>query len=509
MLPLGATPSSAGASLCPGSARRGAPRRAAHARSGAGAQRAAMTSSTASPYASRFFAPMPVTPSRSASDRGPVLGERAQRRVAEDDVGRHPELLRDARRATRAAPRRAAGRRHPANRMPRSCGRVPSPPVRPSTSRRSGTGVSPRSTAAAGSPSASVPYSPCGDQDAARQQLADHAAPVLLGEVGAETVRRQRVVALLADAVGRAAAQDVDEVAGAERLAALALQPDDRRQQLLRGDESVPGLGRLEARVAVAARAGCLAEVAEQVLAAASDRLAEREHRVEMLAEALLVGAIAGALVDQPALLHDVAEAVGHPARPRGRRRGRRDRSPGSSPRRTSAGRCARRSARRACRCPCRTRWSRPSRRRRRAGSATGSRRGRRRRARRGTAARRCPACGGTRRSARRTCGSARRRCPPSRAGCERMNASSCRRGSTFGSMRYWMFGRSKLATKCRASGSRSRSVISRCVASRRRRGERDARDAGELRRRGRRARGSRGGSRDPTATRSAPRRSR
>ena len=32
-----------------------------------------------------------------------------------------------------------------------------------------------------------------------------------------------------------------------------------------------------------------------------------------MLAEPLLVGAIAGALVDQAALLHDVAEAVGHP----------------------------------------------------------------------------------------------------------------------------------------------------------------------------------------------------
>ena len=32
--------------------------------------------------------------------------------------------------------------------------------------------------------------------------------------------------------------------------------------------------------------------------------------------------------------------------------------------------------------------------------------------------------------------------------------------------MRYWMFGRSKLETKCRAPSSESRSVISRCVAS-------------------------------------------
>ncbi len=54
---------------------------------------------------------------------------------------------------------------------------------------------------------------------------------------------------------------------------------------------------------------------------------------------------------------------------------------------------------------------------------------------------------------------------PADRSGCDRMNAASWRRGSTLGSMRYWMFGRSKLATKCRAEPSRSRSVISRCVA--------------------------------------------
>ncbi len=37
--------------------------------------------------------------------------------------------------------------------------------------------------------------------------------------------------------------------------------------------------------------------------------------------------------------------------------------------------------------------------------------------------------------------------------------------GSVFGTIRYWMFGRSKLATKCFASGMESRRVISSCVA--------------------------------------------
>ncbi|CAM5509949.1 hypothetical protein SVIOM74S_10190 [Streptomyces violarus] len=42
---------------------------------------------------------------------------------------------------------------------------------------------------------------------------------------------------------------------------------------------------------------------------------------------------------------------------------------------------------------------------------------------------------------------------------------SNCFFGSAFGTIRYWMLGRSKLATKCRADGMFSRSVISWCVA--------------------------------------------
>ena len=71
--------------------------------------------------------------------------------------------------------------------------------------------------------------------------------------------------------------------------------------------------GCFEAGVAVAAGLRCLAEVSEQVLPAAADRLAQREHRVEVLPQPHLVRPVAGALVDEPALLHDVAEAVRHP----------------------------------------------------------------------------------------------------------------------------------------------------------------------------------------------------
>ncbi len=54
---------------------------------------------------------------------------------------------------------------------------------------------------------------------------------------------------------------------------------------------------------------------------------------------------------------------------------------------------------------------------------------------------------------------------PASPACSSRRNDSSCFFGSAFGTIRYWMLGRSKLASKCRASGMPSRSVISRCVA--------------------------------------------
>ena len=58
----------------------------------------------------------------------------------------------------------------------------------------------------------------------------------------------------------------------------------------------------------------------------------------------------------------------------------------------------------------------------------------------------------------------------PASPGCSvRISSSSWRRGSSFGAIRYWMLGRSKLATKCwapAASVRLSRLAISAWVAS-------------------------------------------
>ena len=55
----------------------------------------------------------------------------------------------------------------------------------------------------------------------------------------------------------------------------------------------------------------------------------------------------------------------------------------------------------------------------------------------------------------------------PASPGCSvRSRSSSWRRGSSLGSIRYWMLGRSKLATKCRALAQFSRVAISARVCS-------------------------------------------
>ena len=55
----------------------------------------------------------------------------------------------------------------------------------------------------------------------------------------------------------------------------------------------------------------------------------------------------------------------------------------------------------------------------------------------------------------------------PALPGCSAwISPSSCRLGSFFGTMRYWIFGRSKLETKCRAPVRFSRCAISVRVAS-------------------------------------------
>ena len=92
-----------------------------------------------------------------------------------------------------------------------------------------------------------------GVEQAAGQQLAGDAAPGGFVEIGADAEGRQLVVAELGDLVGGLAAQDVDQVAGAEALAGAQRGGHD----LLRGDGAVPELGRRLAGVAVAAGVAC------------------------------------------------------------------------------------------------------------------------------------------------------------------------------------------------------------------------------------------------------------
>ena len=122
---------------------------------------------------------------------------------------------------------------------------------------------------------------------------------------------------VLPDALGVAPEQHVDEVAGAEALVLLAPQAHHGRQQLLGGHRAVERLGRRQAGVAVAARRRRLPEVSEQLHAPALDRLAEGEHRVEVLRLPPLVSGVAVALLDHAALLHDILQSVGQPRRRR------------------------------------------------------------------------------------------------------------------------------------------------------------------------------------------------
>src|SRR6202012_3781706 len=115
--------------------------------------------------------------------------------------------------------------------------------------------------------------------------------------------------AQLLDAFGGVAAQDVDQVAGAEALAAAV----DRRQRLLRRLGAVPDPGRGDAVVAVAAGPAFLAEIAEQAHAPATGGLGQADQRVELAVGEALVIVLGLGLVDHASLLHHVLQAVGHP----------------------------------------------------------------------------------------------------------------------------------------------------------------------------------------------------
>ena len=116
-------------------------------------------------------------------------------------------------------------------------------------------------------------------QQPARDELAEDVPPALGVELPADAEGRQPLVAEAAHLLGRLAAQQVDQVLGAEALAGAV----DRRERLLRRNRRVEGRHRLEAGVAVAAGGRhLLAEVAQQHLAPALGDLAVGEQRVEL-----------------------------------------------------------------------------------------------------------------------------------------------------------------------------------------------------------------------------------
>ena len=153
---------------------------------------------------------------------------------------------------------------------------------------------------------------------AERDQLAQHAAPLHLAQVGADAERAQSLVVKLRDLLGNLAAQHVDQVPGAELLPALLVKAVDARQRLARRLGGVPGGGRVQAVVAGVlvsrvARRGLFAEIGQQPHAPAVVRLRQCQQRVELAALAALEFLGRRAVVDHAALVHNVGQAVAHP----------------------------------------------------------------------------------------------------------------------------------------------------------------------------------------------------
>ena len=145
--------------------------------------------------------------------------------------------------------------------------------------------------------------------DAECDELTEHAAPRRLVEIRADSEYPEAVVRPLQYALGLSAAQDVDQVHGAESLPRAV----DGRQRLARSFRGVPRFRRIDARVAVAAGSARFAEIVEQPNAAAACGFAQAEKRVELAARYALVFVARIRLLDQPPLLHEVSEAVTHP----------------------------------------------------------------------------------------------------------------------------------------------------------------------------------------------------
>src|SRR5690349_5103129 len=106
--------------------------------------------------------------------------------------------------------------------------------------------------------------------EAERDELTKQPTPLRIVEIRANPEHAKTVVLPLQDALGLSAAQDVDQVHGAEALPRAV----DGRQRLARSVGGVPRFRRIDAGVAVAAGSARFAEIIEQPNAAAPRGLA-------------------------------------------------------------------------------------------------------------------------------------------------------------------------------------------------------------------------------------------
>ena len=149
-----------------------------------------------------------------------------------------------------------------------------------------------------------------GAEVALHEQLAHDRTPLRVGEILADSVGAQPVVAPGEDLLGLLAAQDVDHVSGAEALARAV----DAGEQFLGLGGAVPGAGRVQADVAVAAVfRQVVTEVLEQGAAPALGDLAPPEQGVEPRPFDPLALGVGFRLLDHLGEADDILEAVHHP----------------------------------------------------------------------------------------------------------------------------------------------------------------------------------------------------
>ena len=118
-----------------------------------------------------------------------------------------------------------------------------------------------------------------GFEKSERNELAEYRAPLAVAEVRADVEGLELIVAEARDTLGRFSAQDVDQVAGAEALAGAI----NAGQRLLRRLGAVPHAAAASRQVSQLPQgAARLAEIVEQLHAAAAGGLAEAEQRVEL-----------------------------------------------------------------------------------------------------------------------------------------------------------------------------------------------------------------------------------